>query len=498
MPGFTPGRRWQPPYYPFKRETFRRRMLARMERWVKGPLFGCRMCGNCLLQETAFICPMECPKGARNGPCGGSTEAFCYVDNTRPCIWYKIYDRAYAMGRQEMLLEVLPPLDWDKVGTETWGDVFKQVREVGTGKVVSGLFSRDPVQRTKTWDSVFRPVRQPDWWGGDAEYHPPAYTEPLSNLERRLRAGEFVVTAEVAPPMSAATGKLCQNVEMVKPYVAAINFTDNPSATPRMSSLACSVMAVQNGAEPVMQIAARDRTRMGLQSEVVGASTLGIRNILCLSGDHSRMGPPPMGRSDIVDIDSIQMLWILRRMRDEGHYLDGRDLKTRPQYFLGAAAAPYASRPEFQAIREHKKVNAGAQFFQTNLVYDPDGLEIWLNELAKRDILDKVYILIGVTPLKSYKMAAYMHKEIPGVSIPEPLLKRMETAGDGAKEEGVQIALEIIEAVKGKQGVNGIHLMAVGWEEIVPRIVTEAGLLPPDFVAPDKKVKEPAPALGGK
>lgn len=498
MPGFTPGRRWQPPYYPFKRETFRRRMLARMERWVKGPLFGCRMCGNCLLQETAFICPMECPKGARNGPCGGSTEAFCYVDNTRPCIWYKIYDRAYAMGRQEMLLEVLPPLDWDKVGTETWGDVFKQVREVGTGKVVSGLFSRDPVQRTQTWDSVFRPVRQPDWWGGDSEYHPPAYTEPLSNLERRLRAGEFVVTAEVAPPMSAATGKLCQNVEMVKPYVAAINFTDNPSATPRMSSLACSVMAVQNGAEPVMQIAARDRTRMGLQSEVVGASTLGIRNILCLSGDHSRMGPPPMGRSDIVDIDSIQMLWILRRMRDEGHYLDGRDLKARPQFFLGAAAAPYASRPEFQAIREHKKVNAGAQFFQTNLVYDPDGLEIWLNELAKRDILDKVYILIGVTPLKSYKMAAYMHKEIPGVSIPEPLLKRMEAAGDGAKEEGVQIALEIIEAVKGKQGVNGIHLMAVGWEEIVPRIVTEAGLLPPDFVLPEKKVKEPAPALGGK
>ncbi|MBE0689573.1 MAG: methylenetetrahydrofolate reductase, partial [Anaerolineae bacterium] len=187
-------------------------------------------------------------------------------------------------------------------------------------------------------------------------------------------------------------------------------------------------------------------------------------------------------RSDIVDIDSIQMLWILRRMRDEGHYLDGRKLKDAPVMFLGAAASPFASEPKFQAIREHKKVNAGAQFFQTNLVYDADGLETWLNELAKRNILDKVYILVGVTPLKSLKMATYMHNEVPGVFIPEHLLKRMEAAGDGAAEEGVAIALELIEKIKGKQGVNGIHIMAVGWEAIVPRIVTEAGLLPPDFV----------------
>lgn len=484
MPGFTPGRRWQPPFYPFKRESFGQRALEQVERWVKGPLFGCRMCGNCLLQETAFICSMECPKGVRNGPCGGSTEAHCYVDETRPCIWYRIYERSFAMGREHKLLEVLPPLDWDKVGTETWADVVVQLRKVGVGKFARGMLSRDVAVRAGTWDSVFRPIRQPDWWQGDSEYHPPAYTEPISNLERRLRAGEFVVTAEVAPPMSAATGKLCSNVEMIRPYVAAVNFTDNPSATPRMSSLACSLMAIQNGAEPVMQIAARDRTRMGLQSEVIGASALGVRNILCLSGDHSRMGPAPLGRSDVVDLDSIQMLWILRRMRDEGHYLDGRNLKERPRFFLGAAAAPFASEPRFQALREQKKVNAGAQFFQTNLVYDPDGLEVWLNELAKRNILDKVYVLIGITPLKSLKMAQHMHHEIPGVFIPEKLLKRMEAAGDGAAEEGVAIALELIEAIKGKQGVHGIHLMAVGWEEIVPRLVTEAGLLPPDFVPP--------------
>ena len=490
MPLFTPSRRWQPAYYSFKRERPSRRLLAAVERLTKGPLWGCRMCGNCLLQETAFICPMECPKGARNGPCGGSTSEQCYVDPTRPCMWYKIYQRSEKMGRSEKLLEVLPPLDLDKVGTETWGDVFQQIQKVGARKFFGGLFSKET--RHAAWESVFQPVRQPDWWQGDAQYHAPAYTEPMSELEKRLKAGQFVVTAEVAPPLTTATKKLCSNVNLIKPYVAAINFTDSPSATPRMSSWACSVMALQNGAEPVMQIAARDRTRVGLQSEALGATALGVRNMLCLSGDNARMGPSPMSRLDIVDIDSIQMLWILRRMRDEGKYLDGREIKFPPKMFLGAAASPFASEPRFQAIREHKKVNAGAQFFQTNLVFDADKLDIWLNELAKRNILDKVYILIGVTPLKTLKMAKYMNDTVPGVNVPEPLLKRLEAAGDKAEEEGVQIALELIEKIKTKQGVHGLHIMAVGWEEIVPRIVREAGLLPEGFVEPPPPPKEPA------
>lgn len=489
MPGFTPGRRWQPPYFPFKREQIGPRLLESIERTVKGPMFGCRMCGNCLLQETAFICPMECPKGARNGPCGGSTSEHCYVDKTRPCIWYKIYERSFDMGREEKLLEVLPPLDWDKVGTETWSDVYNQVRKVGVKKVVTGLITRDAEKRTETWDSVFKSVRQPDWWNGDSEYHPPLYIEPVSELEKRLKAGEFVVTAEVAPPITVSTNKLTKNIDLVKPYIAAVNFTDSPSATPRMASWACGSIAIQRGVEPVLQIAARDRTRVNLQAEVLGANALGIKNILCLSGDNMKMSPEPRGRMDILDVDSIQMLWILRRMRDEGHYLDGREMKFPPKFFLGAAASPYASEPRFQAIREHKKVNAGAQFFQTNLIFDLVGLETWLNELAKRNILDKVYILAGVTPLKSLKMALYMDKEVPGIFVPKKLLDRMEAAGDRAEEEGVQIALELIEAIKRFQGINGIHLMAVGWEEIVPRIVTEAGLAPQTALIPQAKAK---------
>ncbi|HSR21054.1 MAG TPA: methylenetetrahydrofolate reductase C-terminal domain-containing protein [Anaerolineales bacterium] len=486
MPGFTPGRRWQPPFYPFEHHSLGARLLETAERAVKGPLFGCRMCGNCLLQETAFVCAMECPKGVRNGPCGGSTQSHCYVDETRPCIWYQIYDRAFRMGRQEMLLEVLPPLDWDKVGGETWGDVVRQVRKLGPRTVFPGLLNPEAGVRAATWDSIFRPVRQPDWWQGDSAYHAPAYSEPASELERRLKAGEFVVTAEVAPPISCKLDKMLRNVELLKPYVAAVNFTDNPSAAPRTASWACSAIAVQHGAEPVMQIAARDRTRVGLQSEVLGAADLGIRNILCISGDSMKMAPAPRGRLDVVDVDAVQMLWILRRMRDEARYLDGREIKTPPRYFLGAAASPFASEPRFQALREHKKVNAGAQFFQTNLVYDVAHLEIWLNELAKRDILDKVFILVGITPLKTLKMARYMNDEVPGVVIPAPLMQRLQDAdaAGNVQEEGVQIALELIASIRKLQGVSGLHIMAVGWEEIVPRIVTEAQVLPAGFVQP--------------
>jgi methylenetetrahydrofolate reductase (NADPH) len=485
MPVVTPGRRWQHAYKPFKKETLGNRTLIAVERMFKGPVYGCRMCGNCLLQETAFICPMACPKGLRNGPCGGSTPEYCYVDETRPCIWFKIYEKSFKKGREEKLLEILPPMDWDKVGGETWGDVVRQAKQVGFRRFLGGRFTRDKEKKHETWEAVFQPVRQPDWWLGDAEYHAPGYDEPASALERRLKAGEFVITSEVAPPMGAATGKLKRDIEMIKPYVAAVNFTDCPSATPRMSSQACSMIALGLGAEPVMQIAARDRTRVGVQAEVVGAAALGIPNMLCLSGDSPVIGPGPRSRMSDVDIESVQMLWMLRRLRDEGAYLDGRKIKTPPKFFLGAAGSPFASNPKFQALREEKKINAGAQFFQTNLVYDADGLDVWLSAMADRDILDKVFILVGVTPLKNYRMARYLNDAVPGVFIPEPLLKRLEDAGDGAEEEGVQIALELIDQIKDKEGVNGFHLMPVMWESIVPRIVTESGLLPPDFVAPE-------------
>jgi 5,10-methylenetetrahydrofolate reductase len=477
MSGIKPARRWQPAFYPFKREKLGKRLLAKTELLVKGPLFGCRMCGNCLLQETAFICPMECPKGLRNGPCGGITpEKNCYVDETRKCVWYAIYVRALKTGREDMLLEVLPPLDWDKVGTETWGDVVRQIRKTGSWKFFGSLFSGDKVKKKEVWDSVFKTVRQPDWWQGDSEYHPPVEKEPVSDLERRLRNGEFVVATEVTPPLGAISSKLIKDIELVKPFVTAINFTDNSSANPKMSGLACCKVAYDNGAEPVYQIAARDTTRAGLQANVIGAGQFGIKNILCITGDSSRIGPSPTASMNFVDLDSVQMLWVLRRMRDEGIYLDGRKINYPPEFFLGAATTPFASDPVLQAIKDHKKVNAGARFFQTNLIFDADRLDLWLEQLDKRDLLNKVYIMIGIAPLKSMKVAEYLHTRVPGVTLPENILKRMGKAGESAPEEGVQITLELIDAIKKKQGVNGIHIMTLGWESIIERLVTETGL----------------------
>ena len=477
MSVFKPARRWQPAFYPFKKEKLNRRILAKTELCIKGPLFGCRMCGNCLLQETAFICPMECPKGMRNGPCGGITpEKKCYVDETRKCVWYAIYQRALKTGREETLLEVLPPLDWDKVGTETWGDVVRQIRKVGTGKFISGVLSKDKEKKSEIWNSVFKTIRQPEWWKGDGEYHQALSSEPVSDLEKRLRAGEFVVATEVTPPTGAGTDKLIRNIELVKPFVTVINFTDSSSARPKMSSIACCKVAIDQKAEPVFQIAARDTTRTGMQSAVIGMNAVGIKNILCVTGDNPITGSLPTSSMNFVDIDSVQMLWILRRMRDEGIYLDGRNIKNSPKMFIGAATSPFSSDPVLQAIKDHKKINAGAQFFQTNLIFEPERLDLWLEQLDKRNVLNKVFILVGVAPLKSYKIAQYLHTKVPGVSLPEKILKRMEKAGESAPEEGVQIALEVIDSVKRKQGINGIHIMTLSWESIVQRIVTESGL----------------------
>lgn len=435
------------------------------------------MCGNCLLQETAFICPMECPKGMRNGPCGSVTpDKLCYVDETRKCVWNAIYERAVRTGREKTLLEVLPPVDWGKAGTETWAGVVSQIRKSGTAGFIRSLFYKDAARKQEIWDSVFKTIRQPEWWNGDSEYHPPRYSEPASELERRLRSGEFVVATEVTPPLGADSQRLRKDIELVKPYVTAINFTDAASGLSRMSATACCKVAADLGAEAVFQIASRDTTRTGLQSDVIGAGQLGIKNILCVTGDSSKIGPPPTGNMNILDLDSVQMLWILRRMRDEGIYLDGRKIKCPPKFFLGAATTPFSMNPELQAIKDHKKVNAGAQFFQTNIVFEPERLDLWLEQLDRKGILDKVFILIGMVPLRSYKAALYLHQKVPGVYLPAKVLERMEKAGEGAEEEGIRITLEIIESVKSKKGINGIHLMTLGWEAAVGRIVQESGI----------------------
>jgi methylenetetrahydrofolate reductase (NADPH) len=246
-----------------------------------------------------------------------------------------------------------------------------------------------------------------------------------------------------------------------------------------------------------MQLQTRDRTRTVLQSDAMGAAGLGIRNILCLSGDHHRFGPSPITKPDQFDMDSVQLIWMLRRMRDEHIYLDGRSIKQPPTFFLGAAGSPYGAKPKYEALRAEKKVNAGAQFIQTQPVFDYDGFTDWLEALDKRNLLDKVYILAGLVPLKSANAAHFMADDVPGVKIPQAYIDRMDQAEDkeSQQETGVAIALEIIEKLKNTPGIAGIHMMAVHWEDIVPRLVTEAGLplpLPQDSGLVAKEVEAEA------
>jgi methylenetetrahydrofolate reductase (NADPH) len=385
-----------------------------------------------------------------------------------------IYERSRRMHREHKLLEVLPPVDWDRAGTETWGEVVRAARMTGLRNIF--IPSRRPGQTlgAALEEKVFRPIRQPAWWKGDAEYHAPAVTVPQSALEQELRSGRFVVTAEVTPPLTAATARLREKILTVMPYVAAINFTDGSSAVPRMSSAACSAVAASLGADPVMQISARDNNRNSLQSQAIGANALGVHNILCLSGDSPRVGPAPRSNLNIIDVDSVQMLWILRRMRDEGIYLDGREIKNRPQLFLGAAASPFAQDPKLQVIRDRKKINAGAQFLQTNLVFDPDRLDPWLEQLEKEGLMEKIKILVGISPLKSLSLARYLNERIPGVTVPERVMKRLADAGDRFAEESIAITAETLLQLKAKKGVSGVHIMPLGWEDALPLIIEKA------------------------
>jgi methylenetetrahydrofolate reductase (NADPH) len=399
------------------------------------------------------------------------------------------------MGKLDKLLEINAPIDGAKAGHESWLGLFKAWRERKQGPYpLDFLFKREKFW--KEWDNLFYTVRQPDWWQGDSLYHPPAYQEPISLLEANLRTGGFVTTAEIAPPLTASISTIQKKVGWLSGYVAAANFTDNASASARMSSLASSKICLDTGLEPVMQLQARDRSRVVIESDAMGAAGLGIRNILCLSGDHHRFGPSPMSKPDQFDMDAIQMLWMLRRMRDEGKYLDGRNIKERPQFFLGAAGSPFGAPPKYEAIRAEKKINAGAQFIQTQPVFDYNGFTEWLEALDKRNLLDKVYILAGLIPLKSAKAAHFMAEDVPGVVLPPEIVKRMDDAGDkdGQQEAGVQIALEIIEKLKNTPGISGMHIMAVHWEDIVPRLIEESGVPRPAItsLAQASNGKEPA------
>jgi methylenetetrahydrofolate reductase (NADPH) len=299
-----------------------------------------------------------------------------------------------------------------------------------------------------------------------------------SKLEKILAAGHLAVTSECGPPRGSDMEVIKEKANMIKDYVDAINITDNQTSVTRMSSLAACIQLKLMGLEPVLQMVTRDRNRIALQSDILGAASFDIHNILCLSGDHQSFGDCPTGQN-VHDIDSMQLIQTVRLMRDQGKFLGGDDIKRPPKMFIGAAANPFADPFEIRVPRLAKKIAAGVEFIQTQCIYNMEKFELWLKMAGDRGLLEKVYILAGVTPFKSAGMAKYMKNRVPGIEVPEELVKRMsDTPKEKQPEEGVKICIEQIQHLKEVEGVRGFHIMAIEWEEMVPEIVEKSGLYP--------------------
>jgi methylenetetrahydrofolate reductase (NADPH) len=300
-----------------------------------------------------------------------------------------------------------------------------------------------------------------------------------SNLEKVLSAGHFAVTAELGPPPGTDVEFVKNKAELLRGTVDAVNVTDNQTAVVRMASMAVSALLVQMGIEPVMQMVCRDRNRIAMQSDILGATALGVRNLTCLSGDHQDFGNQK-GAKKVFDIDSTQLIAMVKRLRDEKKILGSdEEMVGAVPMFIGAAANPFARPYEFRALQLGKKIEAGADYIQTQCVFDVPMFAAWMKQVRELGFHTRVKILAGVTPLKSAGMTRYMAEKVPGIIIPPDIIKRMADApkGKGA-ETGLAICAEIIEQLRQVEGLAGIHIMAIEWEQKVRQIVETAKLLP--------------------
>ena len=297
-----------------------------------------------------------------------------------------------------------------------------------------------------------------------------------SRLEKILTSGHFAFTGELGPPRGANAEVVRKKAGYLRGIVDAVNITDNQTGVVRMASWAACLLAIQEGLEPNFQMVCRDRNRLAMQSDILGAYTHGIRNMLCLSGDHQQFGDHPMSKG-VYDIDSIQLISTVKKMCNEGKFINGEPIDEPPKIFIGAAANPFAEPFEWRVHRLAKKIGAGVDFIQTQCIYDMKRFREWMKQADELGLTEKAYILAGLTPLKSGGMARYMAKNVSGIIIPEEIIDRMVKAKKPA-DEGIQLCVEQIQELREIKGVRGIHLMAIEWEHRVPEIAERAKLIP--------------------
>jgi methylenetetrahydrofolate reductase (NADPH) len=305
-----------------------------------------------------------------------------------------------------------------------------------------------------------------------------------SNLEKILSAGKFAVTGECGPPKSADGSVIETKAKILKGFVDAVNITDNQTAVVRVCSMASGLQAQQNGLEAIMQMTCRDRNRLAMQADILGASVLGIKNILCLTGDHLSFGNHPQAKG-VHDLDAINLIKMYKDMRDEKKFQCGEEMDVAPQLYIGCAENPFGDPFELRALRLKKKIEAGADFMQTQCIFNIPKFKEWMKEVRALGLHKEIKILAGITPLKGVGGARYMQKFVPGMDVPQEIVDRMAGVekGPASHAEGKKLAVEMIKELSAIEGVAGVHIMAVEWEEAVPEIVETAGLLPRPAVA---------------
>ena len=419
-------------------------VLLPIERAAKRLMFDCRECGQCVLSATGMACPMNCPKHMRNGPCGGvRPDGNCEVDDRMRCVWVEATEgtKRIAADGEAHPTPLLPAIDARNAGHSTWIRVIEGRPEVAF---------QPPVEQRSTPESS------------------------MGAFERACHSGKFVVSVEVTPPDSADPQSLLERAERFRGLADAINITDGAGGNCHMSSVAASAILVAHGFPAVYQITCRDRNRIAIQGDILGAAALGVRNILCLTGDDVSQGDHPQAKP-VFDLDAVSLLHIARGMCDRGEYASGRKLQTPPDLFIGATANPFVPPYHDRVANLEKKVVAGARFIQTQFCFDLGMFEDFMQHVRSRDLHRRAKLIVGVGTLGSAKALAWMAQHVPGVHVPRSLLERIAGSYD-EQREGKRICIETIRALTYVEGVAGVHVMGHRNEAMLADIIVESGL----------------------
>jgi 5,10-methylenetetrahydrofolate reductase len=434
--------RFAPAFAPLVRGLGRQRaeaLLHPVERVSKRFMFDCRECGQCVLSVTGMACPMNCPKSLRNGPCGGvRADGGCEVKPEMRCVWVEATEGTKRIAAEARVhpTPLLPPIDHRLHGRSTW---------IG---VIDGRS-----------DAALQPA---------AGARTTARSE-AGAFERACLAGGFVVTVEIAPPDSADPRALLERAEKFRGLVDAVNVTDGAGGNCHMSSAAASALLAAHGFDPVYQIACRDRNRIAIQGDILGAAALGVRNVLCLTGDDVSQGDHPQAKP-VFDLDAVSLLHVVRGMCERAEFASGRKLQTAPDLFIGATANPFVPPFVDRVANLEKKVLAGARFIQTQFCFDLRMLDDFMREVRRRGLHERTHLIVGVGTLSSARALAWMAAHVPGVHVPAALLDRIARAPD-QRAEGQRICIETIEALRTVEGVAGVHVMGHRNEDALAAII---------------------------